>query len=64
MILNGKEMKLDHSMTVVDLLKELEIHKDKVVVEINFEIIPKESYSGRIINNDDNIEIVGFVGGG
>lgn len=64
MILNSKEMKLDHSMTVVDLLKELEIHKDKVVIEINFEIIPKESYSGRIINNDDNIEIVGFVGGG
>lgn len=64
MILNGKEMKLTKSMTVIELLEQLELNKDKVVVEINLEILPKESYSDRIINDDDKIEIVGFVGGG
>ena len=64
MIVNGIEMKFDTNITVIELLQKLEIDKDKVVIEINLEIIPKENYSNRIINDDDKIEIVGFVGGG
>lgn len=64
MIVNGIEMKFDTNITVIELLQKLEIDKDKVVIEINLEIIPKENYSDRIINDDDKVEIVGFVGGG
>ncbi len=64
MIVNGIEMKFNTNITVIELLQKLEIDKDKVVIEINLEIIPKENYNDRIINEDDKIEIVGFVGGG
>lgn len=64
MIVNGIEMKFNTNITVIELLQKLEIDKDKVVIEINLEIISKENYNDRIINEDDKIEIVGFVGGG
>lgn len=64
MIVNGKEMKYEHGMNITDLLKKLNLDKEKVVVEINFEIVTKEKFDDRIIKSDDKIEIVGFIGGG
>ncbi|MTI49009.1 MAG: sulfur carrier protein ThiS [Firmicutes bacterium] len=64
MIVNGKEMTLEENSNVIDLLNKLNLDEEKVVVEINMEIISKEVYSERILNDDDKIEIVGFIGGG
>ncbi|WP_069649038.1 sulfur carrier protein ThiS [Caloranaerobacter ferrireducens] len=64
MIVNGKEMNFETEITVDDLLKNLGLDKDKVVVEVNFEIVPKEKYTDRILNKEDKVEIVSFVGGG
>ncbi|KPU26500.1 thiamine biosynthesis protein ThiS [Caloranaerobacter sp. TR13] len=63
-IVNGKEMSFETEITIDNLLKSLGIDKDKVVVEVNFEIVPKEKYTDRIINKEDKVEIVSFVGGG
>lgn len=35
-----------------------------IAVERNMEIVPKSQYSTTIIQDDDQIEIVNFVGGG
>lgn len=64
MIVNGKEMSFETEITVDNLLKSLVLDKDKVVVEVNFEIVPKEKYTDRILNKEDKVEIVSFVGGG
>ncbi|KGG80064.1 sulfur carrier protein ThiS [Caloranaerobacter azorensis] len=64
MIVNGKEMNFETEITVDELLKSLGLDKDKVVVEVNFEIVPKEKYTDRILNTEDRVEIVSFVGGG
>ena len=64
MIVNGREMSFEVSITIDDLLNKLNLSKDKVVVELNLEIISKEEYSTRLINHEDKIEIVSFVGGG
>ncbi|WP_202709065.1 sulfur carrier protein ThiS [Sporosalibacterium faouarense] len=64
MIVNGKEMTFEENSNVIDLLNKLNLDEEKVVVEINMEIISKEVYSERILNDDDKIEIVGFIGGG
>lgn len=64
MIVNGKEMNFEENITIDELLNKLNLSKDKVVVELNLEIISKEEYSTRLINHEDKIEIVSFVGGG
>ncbi|QUI23391.1 sulfur carrier protein ThiS [Vallitalea pronyensis] len=64
MLVNGKEISLESGITIDHMLEVLSLDKDKVVVEINMEIIQKSNYTTRAINHDDKIEIVRFVGGG
>lgn len=64
MIVNGEEMHLEGQMTVIQLLQELDLAVDRVVVEINREILPKETFGEHLLDQRDTIEIVGFVGGG
>ena len=64
MIVNGKKSDFDAGITVNELLQKLNLSKDKVVVEVNLEIIAKEQYVARALNTGDKVEIVSFVGGG
>ncbi|WP_297522065.1 sulfur carrier protein ThiS [uncultured Clostridium sp.] len=63
MIINGSEMQIS-SCRVIEILEKLNLDSKKVVVEINMDIIPVEEFSERIIQTDDKIEIISFVGGG
>lgn len=64
MIINGKEMEFNEGITIEELLKKLNLNMDKVVVEVNLEIIMKEKYYEFILNQEDKVEIISFVGGG
>lgn len=61
---NGKEIELKNSKTVADFIAERKISGKMFVIEKNLEIIQKEDYASTEIKEGDNIEIVGFVGGG
>lgn len=63
MIVNGKEMEFEN-ITILKLLKNLNLDMDKVVVEVNFEIISTENYQNFMLNKEDKIEIISLVGGG
>lgn len=64
MKVNGKDMELKGTKTLDNLLEELQISKDKVVVELDGEIITKESFAEIILKNSNVIEVISFVGGG
>jgi len=64
MNINGKYIKLEQSKTIRELLLELKINENRVVVELNREIIAKEDYSNINLKEDDTIEVISFVGGG
>ena len=49
---------------LVELLKKLKIQKNKVAIEVNGQIVEKDKYSNLILNKDDKVEIVHFIGGG
>ena len=61
--INGEERQTDRR-TVSELLEELNILPGRVAVEVNLKIIRKVDYNTHSIMEDDNIEIVNFVGGG
>lgn len=64
MVINGKEMNLKDGITIEELLKKLDLDMDKVVAEVNLEIISKEKYYEFVLNEEDKVEIISFVGGG
>ena len=62
--INGKEREIRPGLTVGALLEDLELHPGMVVVELNREILERDSYGGVDISEGDTMELVHFVGGG
>ncbi|MEY8190003.1 sulfur carrier protein ThiS [Peribacillus simplex] len=65
LIINGEKIMIpaDES-TVTGLLQHFDLHQKVVIVELNDEILAKESLSETLLSNGDKVEIVHFVGGG
>lgn len=63
-MVNGQEKDVPQGLSVLDLLGILGLRVDRVAVELNRSILPKESYSAGALKEGDALEIVGFVGGG
>ncbi|BDC02244.1 TPA: sulfur carrier protein ThiS [Clostridium perfringens] len=64
MIVNGKKLEKGELNTVYDLLKSLNVNSNRVVVELNKEIVNSCNYNKILLNHEDVIEIIAFVGGG
>ena len=64
MILNGKTVDLKEDTSVEQLLKDYDLNPQKVVVEVNMEILDDEVYSTYLLKNEDTVEVISFVGGG
>ena len=62
--LNGKILKISKNLTVRNLLKKYKLNENKIAIELNGTILPKQRYNMKIIKNNDKIEIVQFIGGG
>ena len=61
---NGKIKTIIDQFTLRDLVKDLKIPLNKVAIELNREIVNKESISKIKLKNNDIVEIVHFIGGG
>ena len=64
--INGKEENIEESVTTLEkLIKSMNDKIPKLfAIEKNGKIIYKENYQTESINNNDEIEIVMFCGGG
>lgn len=62
--INGEQRECTNGLTILELLKILNIDKERVAVELNSNIIPRPEMSKKGLKEDDKIEIVTFVGGG
>lgn len=61
---NGKSRSLSGSVSVRQLLQEMDLLERRIAVEINGEIVPASQHADYQLSNGDNIEIVGAIGGG
>lgn len=63
-VLNGETRSVGAGLTVMGLLRLLELRAGMVVVERNREILKRETLRATPVEEGDRIEIVHFVGGG
>lgn len=63
-IVNGEQKICKEAISVLELLKDIDIERDRVAVELNSNIIPKSKLGQITLKEDDKLEIVTFVGGG
>ena len=62
--INGESKKIKAEKSIEMLLKELNLNKSNIAIEINREIVNKSYYNSYFIKENDKIEIVNFIGGG
>lgn len=62
--LNGDEVTIDRNMTLLELLHQKGINPETVVVEYNYDIVKKDEWSKITLKENDNLEVIRFVGGG
>jgi len=61
--LNGKPLDAAGKVLSV-LLKEQNFKAERIVVEVDLQIIPKSEWDTFVVSDECTIEVVSFVGGG
>jgi sulfur carrier protein len=64
LVINGEERSFGPSLTLASLVEQLGMKQDRVAVELNRSIVPREQWSETSLSDGDRLEIVHFVGGG
>ena len=62
--INGEKRILASAETLATLVGELGMKSDRVAIELNREIVPREQWPQTPLKDGDQLEIVQFVGGG
>lgn len=62
--INGKPENLSIGNTIADLLVTLELNPQQVAVEVNRDLVPRESHADHQLLAGDEVEVVTLVGGG
>ncbi|MGO9640548.1 MAG: sulfur carrier protein ThiS [Candidatus Acidiferrales bacterium] len=63
-IVNGDSQEVQDELTVIALLDHLRLRVDRVAIELNHDILPKDRWPYTYLHPGDNFEIVQLVGGG
>ena len=64
LIVNGEAREFNSISTVAALLEQLGMKPDRVAVELNRDLIPRDRWEKTQLSEGDELEIVHFVGGG
>lgn len=61
--INGIEENIE-GISIIQLIENRKIEKNSLIVEYNYEVLKNEKWESTIIKDNDNIELLSFVGGG
>ena len=69
LVINGEERDFTAptegaSFTLASLVESLGMKPDRVAVELNRDIVPRDRWPATTLNDGDRLEVVHFVGGG
>jgi len=63
-LLNGETKICEAGLSIRQLIENLSLDLRKVAIEVNLAIIPRSHYDTTILQAEDRVEIVRFIGGG
>lgn len=63
-IVNGEMLEIPGNTNLAALLKMLELTSARVAIELNQNVIRRIAWENTVLQENDRIEIVHFVGGG
>ena len=64
LIINGENKEFESSLTLNDIIKNLQVENKVMAAAVNMNIIKKQDWNSFIPKENDSIELLNFVGGG
>ena len=61
---NGESKEISGTPSLAELIDQLELPATRIAIELNREVVRRSDWSSTMLQEDDRIEIVHFVGGG
>ena len=61
---NGKDFEIQENSSIRDLLKAGNLKGERVIIELNGEIVRREQWESRKVSAGDSLEIIQILGGG
>ncbi len=61
---NGKDCEVKENQSVMEIITEYNLNPKTVVVELNRNIIMYDDFESTLLQENDVIELINFVGGG
>lgn len=62
--INGESREFSSISTVAELVSQLGMKADRVAIELNRDLLPRDRWISTQLSDGDKLEIVHFVGGG
>jgi thiamine biosynthesis protein ThiS len=64
LVINGEEREFTSISTLSSLVEQIGMKPDRVAVELNHVLVPRDRWGATVLSEGDKLEIVHFVGGG
>ena len=61
---NGESSQIPETSSLEDLVRQLSLPPARIAIELNRQVVRRDAWAGTLLNENDRIEIVHFVGGG
>jgi len=61
---NGEPHEMPDQLSLQELLAQLELPSNRVAIELNRKVVRQADWPRTLLQQDDRVEIVHFVGGG
>jgi thiamine biosynthesis protein ThiS len=62
--INGENREVASGSTLEALVQELSLTPQRVAIELNGSVVRRNQWTDTVLNENDRVEIVHFVGGG
>ena len=62
--LNGEEKDISESITMSELVRQLDLGEQRFAIEVNEELVPRSSFEQYRLQPGDRVEVVQAIGGG
>jgi len=62
--INGNPVDVGDVSSITEVVNKRALAPETIVVEHNYRIVPREEWHKAALKENDNLEIVSFVGGG
>lgn len=63
-IVNGKSRVFQEGITLLEILKELDLVDKVMAAALNMEIVKQDNWHQQVVKDKDKLELLDFVGGG